>query len=44
MAGLMGVAEMEMEMEMEMDASPSVPFPVASPVVRPIGVSPVNSA
>ena len=42
MAGLMGVAEMEMEMEMEMDAGPSIPLPLASPVVRPIGVSPVS--
>jgi hypothetical protein len=41
MAGLVNVAEMEMEMEMEMTAGSSTPFPLASPVVRPIGVSPI---
>jgi hypothetical protein len=41
MAGTVSLTEMEMEMEMEMDAGPSTPFPLASPVVRPIGVSPV---
>ena len=41
MAGFkVGGAEMEMEMEMEMDAGPSTPFRTASPVLRPIGVSP----
>ena len=29
-------------MEMEMDAGPSTPLPAASPVIRPIGVSPVS--
>jgi hypothetical protein len=40
MAGFIGVAEMEMEMEMEMGAGAPTPFPSASPVLRPIGVSP----
>jgi hypothetical protein len=41
MARTVSLTEMEMEMEMEMDAGPSTPFPLASPVVRPTGVSPV---
>jgi hypothetical protein len=40
MAGFIGIAEMEMEMEMEMDAGPSAPLLSASPVLRPMGVSP----
>ena len=44
MARFSGPAEMEMEMEMEMDAGPSIPFPMGSPVRRPIGVSPTVPA
>jgi hypothetical protein len=43
MAGVIGTSEMEMEMEMETVTGPSLPYPTSSPVVRPIGVSPVNA-